>query len=49
LLGYIFAHNEQSLKLFRSFGFKDWGLLPDVAMLDDKERSLIILGKRVNL
>lgn len=47
LLGYIFAHNEPSLKLFRSFGFSDWANLPDIAVLDGVERSLIIVGKRV--
>jgi L-amino acid N-acyltransferase YncA len=47
LLGYIFAHNEPSLRLFRSFGFQDWALLPNIAVLDDVERSLIIVGKRV--
>lgn len=48
LLGFIFAHNEPSLKLFRNAGFNDWALLPDIATLDGVERSLIILGKRVN-
>jgi phosphinothricin acetyltransferase len=48
LLGYIFAHNERSLKLFRSFGFQEWGLLPNVAVLDGVERSLVILGKRLS-
>jgi len=47
LLGYIFAHNEPSLKLFRNFGFEQWALFPNVAVLDGVERSLIILGKRV--
>jgi phosphinothricin acetyltransferase len=47
LLGYIFAHNEPSLKLFRSFGFADWGLLPNIAVLDDIERSVSIVGKRI--
>lgn len=47
LLGYIFAHNEPSLRLFRSLGFSDWATLPDIALLDGVERSLIILGKRV--
>lgn len=47
LLGYIFAHNEPSLKLFRSFGFTDWARLPDIAVLDGVERSLVIVGKRV--
>ncbi len=47
LLGYIFAHNEPSLKLFKSFGFEQWALFPNVAVLDGIERSLIIVGKRV--
>ena len=47
LLGFIFLHNEPSLKLFRYFGFEDWGLFPDVAVLDGVERTLVILGKRI--
>jgi phosphinothricin acetyltransferase len=47
LLGFIFAHNEPSLKLFKHFGFEDWANLPNIATLDGEERSLLILGKRV--
>lgn len=47
LVALIFLHNEPSLKLFRHFGFEDWGTLPDVAILDGIERSLKILGKRI--
>lgn len=47
LLGFIFLHNEPSLKLFRHFGFENWGVFPDVAVLDGVERTLVILGKRV--
>ncbi len=47
LLGFIFVHNEPSLKLFRHFGFEDWGILPDVAVLDGVERTLVILGKKI--
>lgn len=47
LLGFIFAHNEPSLQLFRKLGFEDWATFPDVAVLDGVERSLKILGKRV--
>lgn len=47
LLGFIFLHNEPSLKLFRNFGFEDWGILPDVAVLDGVERTLVILGKKI--
>lgn len=48
LLGFIFLHNEPSLKLFRHFGFEDWGIFPDVALLDGVERTLVILGKRLS-
>lgn len=48
LLGFIFAHNEPSLRLFHSFGFENWGVFPRVAELDGIERDLIIVGKRVD-
>ncbi|MDR2235762.1 MAG: GNAT family N-acetyltransferase [Chryseobacterium sp.] len=47
LVALIFLHNEPSLKLFRHFGFEDWGTLPDVAILDSVKRSLKILGRKV--
>jgi len=47
LLGFIFLHNEPSLKLFRHFGFEDWGVLRDVAVLDGVQRTLVILGKKI--
>lgn len=47
LLGFIFGHNEASLKLFKEFGFETWAHLPGVAIMDDVERDLIILGKKI--
>ena len=47
ILGYIFSHNEPSIKLFKSAGFEVWARLPDIASLDGVERSLYIFGKRV--
>ncbi len=47
LLGYIFAHNEPSLRLFNKAGFVEWAHLPNIAVLDGIERSVKILGKRV--
>ncbi|WP_442602210.1 GNAT family N-acetyltransferase [Paenibacillus sp. KN14-4R] len=47
ILGFIFGHNEPSLKLFEKYGFERWGHLPKVAVLDGVERDLIIVGKRV--
>ncbi|MDQ6814824.1 MAG: N-acetyltransferase family protein [Bacteroidota bacterium] len=47
LLGFIFAHNTASIRLFYKLGFEEWGMLPNVANLDGMERSLKILGKRI--
>ena len=47
LLGFIFAHNEPSLRLFRNSGFEEWAYLPNIAVLDGEEKGLKILGKRV--
>lgn len=48
LTGYIFGHNEPSLRLFRRHGFVQWAHLPRVAVLDGVERDLLILGRRVS-
>jgi phosphinothricin acetyltransferase len=47
LLGFVFGHNEPSLKLLSKFGFSEWGNLPRVANLDGVERDLVIVGRRV--
>lgn len=47
LLGFIFGHNEPSLRLFDAFGFERWANIPRVATLDGIERDLVIVGKRV--
>ncbi len=47
MLGFIFSHNAPSLHLFGRFGFVRWGELPNIACLDDVERSLSIFGKRL--
>lgn len=47
LLGFIFAHNEPSVKLFTAMGFEEWAHLPDIAILDGEARSLKILGYKV--
>ncbi len=44
LLGFVFAHNHPSVKLFEQFGFEIWGKLPGVTLLDGIERDVIILG-----
>jgi len=47
LMGFIFAHNEASLRLFMEHGFSRWGELPRVAELDGVERDVVIVGRRV--
>ncbi|HTQ32360.1 MAG TPA: GNAT family N-acetyltransferase [Opitutaceae bacterium] len=47
LLGFIWAHNEPSLRLFEKSGFDRWAHLPRVAVLDGVERDLVIVGRRV--
>jgi L-amino acid N-acyltransferase YncA len=47
LLGFIFGHNTPSLRLFEAHGFTRWGTLPQVALLDDFESDLVIVGRRV--
>jgi phosphinothricin acetyltransferase len=47
LLGFVFGHNEPSLRLFGALGFERWGTLPRVARLDGAERDLALLGRRV--
>jgi len=40
----IYSHNEASIKLFKSFGFKSWGELPEVCEMDGQTYSVSILG-----
>jgi phosphinothricin acetyltransferase len=47
LMGFIFAHNEPSLRLFEKYRFERWGHFPRVAELDGIERDLVIVGRRL--
>lgn len=44
ILAICFAHNEPSLRLFRSRGFETWGTLPDVCDMRGTRRSVTMLG-----
>ncbi|AYD40908.1 N-acetyltransferase family protein [Clostridium fermenticellae] len=46
LLAFVFGHNIPSQNLFMKNGFKTWGHLPEVALMDGVRRDLDILGKR---
>ena len=47
LLGFIFGHNLPSLGCSSSSDSSAGGMLPRVAVLDDVERDLAIVGRRV--
>ena len=47
VLAFVFAHNEPSIALFQTQGFERWGLLPRVCELDNRERDILILGRRI--
>jgi len=49
LLGFVFAHNNPSLKLFTKMNFERWGYLPGVACLGEVEKDLVILGRKVGI
>jgi phosphinothricin acetyltransferase len=48
LVGWIFGHNEPSLRLFERLGFERWGFLPRIARVDDVERDLVMVGRHVS-
>lgn len=41
----IFAHNQPSLSLFKSFGFEEWGILKQVCDMNDFIADVAMLGK----
>lgn len=44
IVGFVFQHNKASTALLSKFGFSQWGLLPQVAIMDGKSYSLCIYG-----
>jgi phosphinothricin acetyltransferase len=44
ILAICFAHNEPSLRLFRSRGFTEWGRFPEACIMDGVRRSVVVLG-----
>lgn len=47
ILAVIFGHNHASIRLFQSFGFQEWGRLPQVCDLETQTADIVILGKAV--
>jgi len=48
LVGYIFDHNEPSVRLFEQMGFERWGFLPRVALVDGVERGVVVMGRHIS-
>lgn len=48
ILAFIFKDNLASVKLFKKFGFKEWGNLPEVACIDGEDKDLLILGYKID-
>lgn len=48
LLGFIFAHNIPSCRLFLAAGFEEWANLREIAIMDELHFSLKIFGKKIN-
>jgi len=48
LIGLIFQHNTTSIQLFKKNDFQLWGVLPEIAIIDDSNYSLTIYGKSLN-
>ncbi len=46
-LALIFADNPTSLKLFKKFGFKEWGQFPGIAKIHGKDKDLLVLGLKI--
>ncbi len=46
IIGFIFAHNAPSVAAFTKEGFEEWGRLPNVAVLDGVERTVLIMGRK---
>jgi len=47
LLGFIFGHNQASIRLFEKNHFEKWGHLPGVANMDGLFRDLLIYGLKI--
>jgi phosphinothricin acetyltransferase len=48
LLGFVFEHNINSIKMCESLGFETWGNLKEIAIMDNNQYSLKILGLKIN-
>ena len=46
IIALIFGHNHASIRLFHTFGFQEWGRLPQVCDLETMQADIVLLGKK---
>ena len=46
IIAVIFGHNHASIRLFHTFGFQEWGRLPQVCNLETMQADIVLLGKK---
>ena len=46
IIAVIFVHNHASIRLFHTFGFQEWGRLPQVCDLETMQADIVLLGKK---
>jgi len=46
IIAVIFGHNHASIRLFHTFGFQEWGRLPQVCDLETMQADIVLLGKK---
>lgn len=47
LVCYLLSDNVPAQRLFEDSGFQKWGKFPAVAKVEDKERDLVVMGRRL--
>lgn len=47
LVGLIFAHNLPSIGLAKKMGFKRWGYLYGITVIEGKKRDVVIVGMKI--
>jgi len=48
LIAILLSHNENSIRLLKKYGFKEWGRMPGVADFNRQERDHLYYGLRLD-
>ena len=47
IIALIFSENKASIGLFLKFGFEKWGELPNICLMDNEYKDVVILGLKL--